>query len=385
MGRIIDLNEFNKQFNIFYKDFKKFSYSVFDNENYNTNIVFCKNINRALEVLKSINNILNECLVFNFSTFRMYFNSRKEISSYKNKEISKTNFYYWVSKVRNSFLEVINIEFLKSFVHKSKKPKNIKLKYSLEQRKEIADCYYNTKIDKNNFFSYNRKIVWYKFKKQLSRLSISTVAKIINKDYRSNRELERYKKHLHPPRKYHLPIGYVQADLKIIGPTETCYGDYIYIFDMIDEESKFLYTEVLLDKTEESIFKAMKNGIRYFKNNGIDVKRIRTDNAPEFKDSPYEERGRIHKFLISNKIKHEFITERTPQENGCIERHHRVLDDEVIRRISHLTNFWDYKEIIESWSNNFNFQRPATYTIYDSLYITPIEFLERYNTVKLIN
>lgn len=275
---------------------------------------------------------------------------------------------------------------------KSKKPKTIHYKYTLNEQKAICDLYYKdiNQLDEYDFYVYNRKNLWYDIKhllikdsilinKKFKSISIRTIAKMINNDERSTKPKKVYEKHLHPLRTYSLPIGCIQLDLKVISPKETKLKEYIYVLDAMDEESKFLFTKVLDNKTEDEIIRATLECIKYFKKYGINVIRIRTDNAPEFIFSPFEEKGRFDKMLKSMMIKHEFIEHRQPQENGVIERHHKTIDDEILKYIKNLDDREKIKNIIESWSNNFNFKRRHTYTVYKELFITPFEFVRMFN------
>jgi transposase InsO family protein len=51
------------------------------------------------------------------------------------------------------------------------------------------------------------------------------------------------------------------------------------------------------------------------------IKKIRSDNGTEFKNS------QIERFLEEEGIKHEFSSPNTPQQNGVVERKNRTLLD----------------------------------------------------------
>jgi transposase InsO family protein len=54
---------------------------------------------------------------------------------------------------------------------------------------------------------------------------------------------------------------------------------------------------------------------------GLRIKKIRSDNGTEFKNS------QIEGFLEDEGIKHEFSSPYTPQQNGVVERKNRTLLD----------------------------------------------------------
>ena len=54
---------------------------------------------------------------------------------------------------------------------------------------------------------------------------------------------------------------------------------------------------------------------------GLSIKKVRSDNRTEFKNTLLEE------FLDEEGIMHEFSTPYTPQQNGVVERKNRTLID----------------------------------------------------------
>jgi transposase InsO family protein len=54
---------------------------------------------------------------------------------------------------------------------------------------------------------------------------------------------------------------------------------------------------------------------------GLPIKKVRSDNGTEFKNTQVEE------FLDKEGIKHEFLSPYTPQQNGVVERKNRTLID----------------------------------------------------------
>jgi hypothetical protein len=68
--------------------------------------------------------------------------------------------------------------------------------------------------------------------------------------------------------------------------------------------------------------KTLKGSLRRAKNEfGLRIKKIRSDNGAEFKNS------QIEGFLEDEGIKHEFSSPYTPQQNGVVERKNRTLLD----------------------------------------------------------
>jgi transposase InsO family protein len=69
---------------------------------------------------------------------------------------------------------------------------------------------------------------------------------------------------------------------------------------------------------------------------GLRIKKIRSDNETEFKNSQFEG------FLEEEGIKHEFSSTYTPQQNGVVERKNRTLLDmarTMLDEYKHQTGF----------------------------------------------
>jgi transposase InsO family protein len=95
-------------------------------------------------------------------------------------------------------------------------------------------------------------------------------------------------------------------------------GGNKYDIVIIDDYSRFTWVFVLQDKskTQEVLKKFLKRAQNEF---DAKVKRIRSDNGTEFKNTQVED------YLDEEGIKHEFSVRYTPQQNGVAERKNRTL------------------------------------------------------------
>jgi transposase InsO family protein len=75
---------------------------------------------------------------------------------------------------------------------------------------------------------------------------------------------------------------------------------------------------------------------------GLSIKKIRSDNGTEFKNS------QVEGFLEENGIKHEFSSPYKPQQNGVVERKIRTLMD--MARIM----LGEYKTLDQFWAEAIN-------------------------------
>jgi transposase InsO family protein len=85
----------------------------------------------------------------------------------------------------------------------------------------------------------------------------------------------------------------------------------------VDDYSRFTWVFFLQDKSQTQ--ETLKGFLRRAQNEfGLRIKKIRSDNGTEFKNS------QIKGFLEDEGIKHEFSSPYTPQQNGVVERKNRT-------------------------------------------------------------
>jgi transposase InsO family protein len=85
----------------------------------------------------------------------------------------------------------------------------------------------------------------------------------------------------------------------------------------VDDYSRFTWVLFLQEKSQTQ--ETLKGFLRRAQNEfGLRIKKIRSDNGTEFKNS------QIEGFLEDEGIKHEFSSPYTPQQNGVVERKNRT-------------------------------------------------------------
>jgi hypothetical protein len=93
-----------------------------------------------------------------------------------------------------------------------------------------------------------------------------------------------------------------------------------YCLVIVDDYSRFTWVFFLLEKSQTQ--EILKRFLRRAQNKfGLRIKKIRSDNGTEFKNS------QIEGFLEEEGIKHEFSSPYTPQQNGVVERKNITLLD----------------------------------------------------------
>jgi transposase InsO family protein len=97
-------------------------------------------------------------------------------------------------------------------------------------------------------------------------------------------------------------------------------GGSKYGLVIVDDFSRFTRVFFLSDKdeTQEVLKKFMRRAQNEFE---LKIKKVRSDNGTEFKNTGVEE------FLSKEGIKHEFLVPYTPQQNGVVERKNQTLTE----------------------------------------------------------
>src|SRR5438128_4859277 len=118
-------------------------------------------------------------------------------------------------------------------------------------------------------------------------------------------------------------------------------GGNKYGFVIVDDYSHFTWVFFLQDKSEvqETFKKFARRAQNEFE---VKIKRIRSDNGSEFKNTS------IEKFLDEEGIKHEFLTPYTPQQNGVVERKNRTLIEAARTMLD------EYKTSDQFWAKAVN-------------------------------
>jgi transposase InsO family protein len=115
------------------------------------------------------------------------------------------------------------------------------------------------------------------------------------------------------------PLELLHMDL--IGPIAyISIGGSKYCLVIVDDYSCFTWVFFLQEKSQTQ--ETLKGFLRRAQNEfDLRIKKIRSDNGTEFKNS------QIEGFLEEEGIKHEFSSPYTPQQNGVVERKNRTLLD----------------------------------------------------------
>ncbi len=184
-------------------------------------------------------------------------------------------------------------------------------------------------------------------------------------------------------------IGLLQMDAKVFTDKNFPIAKHrLYVYDFIDEITRIAFGYVYDSLGTNNAINAMQRAMKDFGELGITIKRIRTDNAPEFTTTNWSNK-KAYKvkerpfttFLSKNGIIHETTPIRSPQSNGKIERFHRNYNSLFWFKKCGFEIKFDVKQLqihLNEWYAFYNFKRK-----HKSLnYKTPFETLNKFIIAK---
>lgn len=107
---------------------------------------------------------------------------------------------------------------------------------------------------------------------------------------------------------------------------------YEYVHSVIDDHSRFAYSEVLASKNAAACAGFFERAIRVFADHGISIEAVMTDNAWEYIHS-----NQFADLCDQIGARHITIRPYSPWQNGKVERFNRTLQTE-----------WAYRQVFES-------------------------------------
>ena len=224
-----------------------------------------------------------------------------------------------------------------------------------------------------------------KYKVDFSQLSYKTLSNILKEDKRYGplpREQIR-KKHLF--RKQPKKVGLVQLDIKAFGKIQTGAGRYVNLLDAIEVSSRLAYGIFISRSDTKTVMEAVKEIVNYFESFGIKIQKIRTDNAMMFQHTNFVQTNEFNRYCQEKEIIHEFIPLSEPECDGCIERFHRTLDEELVKHLRKYSNILDMQRRSLKYLRYYNFNRYLHYNELKNLpkkkqYMKPVNALKFFNS-----
>ena len=124
-----------------------------------------------------------------------------------------------------------------------------------------------------------------------------------------------------------------------------------YIHSLVDDHSRFAYSEILPDETGATTAAFFERAIQAFAEVGIQLKAVMTDNAWNYTHS-----NAFRAVLTAHHIDHLLIKPHCPWQNGKVERFNRTMQTEwIYRRI--FTSNTERAAALDPWLNSYNYTR----------------------------
>lgn len=156
-----------------------------------------------------------------------------------------------------------------------------------------------------------------------------------------------------------VPGELVQVDTKYLN------GRKRFQYTAIDVVSKYRFLRAYSNLEQKSTIDFLEKLIINFREKGIKIQLIQTDNGKEFQSE-------MRDYLTSAGIKQQYTWIHTPDQNGAVERSHRTDDEEFYQ----LTDTQDMSleelnQSLEKWTEKYNTKR-----LHFSLnFVTPEKYL----------
>lgn len=130
-------------------------------------------------------------------------------------------------------------------------------------------------------------------------------------------------------------------------------GGFDFVHSMVDDHSRFAYSEVLDDEKGLTCANFVRRAAEYFRAAGIDrIQAVMTDNAFSYRLSPD-----FQSALAELGARHVLIRPHCPWQNGKVERLNRTLQIEWAYRRVYTSNA-QRTRALASWLRRYNTRRP---------------------------
>jgi transposase InsO family protein len=125
---------------------------------------------------------------------------------------------------------------------------------------------------------------------------------------------------------------------------------YDYVHSLIDDHSRFAYSEILPDEKGATCSQFLRRAAAYFAAHGIGrIERVMTDNAWAYRYS-------LRQMVSQLRVKQVFIRPHCPWQNGKVERLNRTLQSEWAYRQVFLSNA-ERAAALAPWLEHYNNRR----------------------------
>lgn len=124
-----------------------------------------------------------------------------------------------------------------------------------------------------------------------------------------------------------------------------------YVHVCVDDHSRLAYVEVLPSEKASCAVPFMRRAMAWFRSQGIDVKRVMTDNGSCYRSK------RFRQLLRDQEVRHVRTKPYTPRTNGKAERFIKTLQNEWAYAVPY-ENADQRAEVLPTWVEHYNHFRP---------------------------
>ena len=168
----------------------------------------------------------------------------------------------------------------------------------------------------------------------------------------------------------------IQVDVKVVprGCIEDQNWKRYYQYTAIDEYSRLRYLEAFQTADTFSSATFIEHAISWFKQKGIPVECVQTDNGVEFtkrflKTKDEQNKSLFETLLAQKGIRHKLIKPYTPRHNGKVERSHKEDQKRLYNRAK-FYSFEDFKRQLRRHN-----QRTNNIPMRPLKFLSPVQFL----------
>ena len=127
---------------------------------------------------------------------------------------------------------------------------------------------------------------------------------------------------------------------------------YEWVHSLVDDHSRYAYSELHRDEKAETVTGFVERGLAHLAAQGIDTKRLMSDNA-----WTYTRNKALARLLARHSVHHLLIPYRRPQVNGKVERYQQTLKREWA--LGQIYRSSDHRaQALSHWLRYYNERRP---------------------------
>jgi transposase InsO family protein len=274
---------------------------------------------------------------------------------------SRSYIYFWLKRYNGD---------ISSLACRSRRPKHHPQEHTQE---EIALIHLYQKRNKE----LGLYELWFKLRKQGYTRHYVSLFRVMRREGLVRQKTDKKKKYEAQAYEQMQYAGErIQVDVKVVprGCIEDQNWKRYYQYTAIDEYSRLRYLEAFQTADTFSSATFIEHAISWFKQKGIQVECVQTDNGVEFtkrflKTKDEQNKSLFETLLAQKGIRHKLIKPYTPRHNGKVERSHKEDQKRLYNRAK-FYSFEDFKKQLRRHN-----QRTNNIPMRPLKFLSPVQFL----------